>query len=354
MAGLDIHDIKRMESAVTDARNIAIVTHTKPDGDAMGSSMAMYHFIKSSDASRTVGIVLSDRWPEYLDFLMDEDIRKDIYVHTEDSVKTEGFLDESELIICLDFNAYHRTDRLERALSGSKAQKILIDHHLNPDRESFDIIFSETEISSASELLYSILLKTEAIGGEASRLPAKSAEALMTGMTTDTNNFANSTYPSTLVMASELLAAGVDRDHIISELYNQYRENRIRIMGHAMKDLLKITSDGVAYIVLDEKTLKAYGIKEGETEGFVNMPLSISSVRMSLLLKEEDGKVRVSIRSKKGTSANGCARLHFNGGGHENAAGGKLLIPDDIKDISQAATYIENHTHIFLNGNDEK
>ena len=260
----------------------------------------------------------------------------------------------SRKAICLDFNAYHRTDNLEKALERSEAAKILIDHHLNPDRDCFDIVFSETEISSASELLYSILLKTEAISGEVSRLPAKAAEALMTGMTTDTNNFANSTYPSTLIMASELLAAGVDRDHIISELYNQYRENRIRIMGYAMKDLLKITPYGVAYIVLDKKTLKDYDIEEGETEGFVNMPLSIASVRMSLLLKEDEGKVRVSIRSRKGTSANRCARLHFNGGGHENAAGGKLYIPQDIKDISQAAAYIEDHTYMFLKEEDEK
>lgn len=354
MAELDIRDIKRMESAVKDARNITIVTHTKPDGDAMGSAVAMYHFTKAVNCAGNTCIVISDSWPRHLDFLMDGLCGNDITIHADTPEKAEALLEESDLMICLDFNAYHRTDNLEKALERSEAAKILIDHHLNPDRDCFDIVFSETEISSASELLYSILLKTEAVSGEVSRLPAKAAEALMTGMTTDTNNFANSTYPSTLIMASELLAAGVDRDHIISELYNQYRENRIRIMGYAMKDLLKITPYGVAYIVLDKKTLKDYDIEEGETEGFVNMPLSIASVRMSLLLKEDEGKVRVSIRSRKGTSANRCARLHFNGGGHENAAGGKLYIPQDIKDISQAAAYIEDHTYMFLKEEDEK
>ena len=120
-----------------------------------------------------------------------------------------------------------------------------------------------------------------------------------------------------------------------------------------MKDLLKITPDGVAYIVLDRKTQEEYRISEGDTEGFVNMPLSIASVRMSLLLKESQGHVRVSIRSKKGTSANRCAMLHFNGGGHENAAGGRLNMPGDITSVNEAAEYIERHTHIYLN-EDEK
>ena len=175
-----------------------------------------------------------------------------------------------------------------------------------------------------------------------------SATALMTGMTTDTNNFANSTFPSTLKMASALLTTGVDRDYILMRLYNQYSENRIRLMGHVLKDLMTVTDDGVAYIILDRKTMDDYDIKEGDTEGFVNIPLSIDRVRMSFLLKEDEGKVRVSIRSKRGTSANRCAVRYFNGGGHENAAGGKLHIPEDIKGMEDAAEYIETHTHIFL------
>jgi phosphoesterase RecJ-like protein len=170
----------------------------------------------------------------------------------------------------------------------------------------------------------------------------------MTGMTTDTNNFANSVYPSTLIMASTLLAVGVDRDYILSRLYNQYSESRLRLMGHMMKDLLRITEDGAAYIILDLKTQREYDIKEGDTEGFVNMPLSVADVRMSLLLKEDVDRIRVSIRSKKGTSANRCARLHFNGGGHENAAGGRLSIP-----IDEVEEYIKEHVHTYLTENED-
>ena len=136
---------------------------------------------------------------------------------------------------------------------------------------------------------------------------------------------------------------------ILDRVYNQYGENRLRLMGHMMKDLLRITSDGVAYMVLDRKTMNRYDIAEGDTEGFVNMPLSIAQVRMSILVKEDEDRVRVSIRSKKGTSANRCARRFFNGGGHENAAGGRLYIPTDIKVIEEAGDYIERNTHIFLN-----
>jgi phosphoesterase RecJ-like protein len=155
------------------------------------------------------------------------------------------------------------------------------------------------------------------------------------------------------MMASELIAIGVDRDRIISNLYNQYGENRLRLLGHILKDLMTITEDGVAYIVLDKTTLDKYDIKEGDTEGFVNMPLSIDRVKMSLLLKEDGDRVRVSIRSRKGISANRCSRLHFNGGGHENAAGGRLNIPADIAGIDKAGEYIEKHTHIFINEENE-
>ena len=128
----------------------------------------------------------------------------------------------------------------------------------------------------------------------------------------------------------------------------------MRLMGHVLKDLMTITPDGVAYIVLDRKVLQEYHIDEGDTEGFVNLPLSIAKVRMSLMLKDDGDRIRVSIRSKKGTSANRCARLHFNGGGHENAAGGRLRIPQDVSGIEEAAAYIERHTHIFMTEENEE
>lgn len=351
MTDINSSNIQMLCRLIEETAAPVIVTHMKPDGDAMGSSVALYHFLRAM--GHEARIVLNDRFPSYLNFLADAGMKDVIAVYGEKPEDAISAIDGSDLIFCLDFNAFHRTDTLEEALKRSRARKILVDHHLNPDREQFDLSFSETETSSASELLYHILMAMPSVAGDACRIPAACAEALMTGMTTDTNNFANSVYPSTLKMASSLLAAGVDRDRILNLLYNQYSENRLRVLGHMMKDLLTLTEDGVAYIVLDRKTQEAYGVSDGDTEGFVNMPLSIGKVRMSLLLKEDGDRVRVSIRSKKGTSANRCARLHFNGGGHENAAGGRLNMPQDIACIAEAAAYIERHTHDFFT-KDEK
>ena len=353
MKDITSHNIDRFVSLIESAQSIAIVGHMKPDGDALGSCVAMYHYL-AMYGKENVKIVLPNRTQGYLDFIIDKDSAKNILIHEDRPKVSEDAILASDLIICLDFNAFHRTDRLEKVLTESSAAKILIDHHLNPDRDSFTLSFSETAISSASELVYQVLMSTPVIAGQAGRLPTKAAVALMTGMTTDTNNFANSVYPSTLRMASDLIEAGVDRDMIISNIYQQHKETRMRLMGHVLKDLMTITPDGVAYIILNKEVLQKYHIEEGDTEGFVNLPLSIAKVRMSLLLKEDGKMVRVSIRSKKGTSANRCSKLHFHGGGHENAAGGRIYIPEDIADIEQAATYIEAHTHTFITKENEE
>ena len=347
MKDINSDNIQRFEEIIAQAERISIVTHMKPDGDAMGSSAAMYHFLKSQ--GKNPKIILNDPYPAYLSFLTPSEVAEDIVICTENPEEAGSAITSSDLLICLDFNAFHRTDRLDPFLTEAPGKKILIDHHLNPSRELFDLSFSEIEVSSASELLYHILSRTSVIGMQAERLGKECAQALMTGMTTDTNNFANSVFPSTLHMASDLLAAGTDRDYILSMIYNQYGENRLRLMGHIMKDLMRITADGVAYIVLDKRTQEEYETSEGDTEGFVNMPLSIANVRMSIFAKEDTDKIRISVRSKRGTSANMCARRFFNGGGHENAAGGRLMIPEDIASVEQAADYIERTTHIFLN-----
>lgn len=353
MQDITPHNIQTLVSLIEEADKIAIVGHMKPDGDAMGSCIGMYHFLNASGKT-DIHIVLPHRAPSYLDFLLDKNMSGKLMTHEDKPKRAESAITESDLIICLDFNAFHRTDGLENCLRDSKGKKVLIDHHLNPDREQFTLSFSETEVSSASEFLYQILMKTPLINGDAGKLPKDAAVALMTGMTTDTNNFANSVFPSTLRMASDLIEVGVDRNMILSNLYNQYRESRMRLMGHVLKDLMTITADGVAYVVLDSKVLREYYIEDGDTEGFVNLPLSMAKVKMSLLLKEDGDRIRVSIRSKKGISANRCSQLHFNGGGHENAAGGRLYIPKDVASIEAAAAYIEEHTHIFMTQENEK
>ncbi|MDT3356545.1 MAG: DHH family phosphoesterase [Bacteroidota bacterium] len=335
-----IHDLVSRSSKITT------VSHTHPDGDAVGSSVAMACWLKS--LGKDVACIFPDSIGSNLEFIFPSDIRKSTIVCTEDPKGAEARIGESDLIFCLDFNAFNRTEGLAGMLASSKAPKILIDHHLSPDAASFDVCVSETAISSASELAYYVLMTMPETGGKASRLPSGSAKALMAGMTTDTNNFANSTYPSTLRMASELLDAGVDRDSIVAEINWCYGENRLRLIGTAMKDLMTITPDGVSYIILDKATLDRYDVREGDTEGLVNMPLAIRGVRMSIMLKQDEGYFRVSVRSKKGTSANTLAKESFNGGGHELAAGGKLFFPKDIASPEDAAAYIEKVTKEFF------
>ena len=349
MNSINSEKIHTLHTLLSSAESIVIATHMKPDGDAMGSSVGMYHIVRSY--GKEAKIAIANPVPASIDFLTEGS--DDILIHETMPEETENAILSCDLLICLDFNSFHRTDTLQYALEESKAVKVLIDHHLSPDEDRFYLVFSETEISSASELLYHILMELPPIGGNAGNLPRQTAVALMTGMTTDTNNFMNSTYPSTLRMASALLEAGVDRDMIIQKVYNNFKEKRIRLQGHVLKDLLNITPDGVAYMVLDKETLNAYNVEEGDTEGFVNVPLSIDKVLMSILIKEDSDRVRVSIRSRKGVSANRCARLYFNGGGHENAAGGRLHMPGDIGSIAEAAGYIERHTHIFMTEENE-
>ena len=347
----NLENTHKLHECISISSDIVIATHMKPDGDAIGSCLGIYHTLKLY--GKSAKIVISDSPASNLDFLISEDIRKDMFIHNLRKEETEEVIKGCDLLICLDFNAFHRTDTLENPLKESQAVKVLIDHHLSPDSEAFNLVFSETEVSSASELLYHILKTLPLIDNDPRRLPLQAATALMTGMTTDTNNFANSVYPSTFMMASELIDAGVDRNNIIQKIYNSFKESRIRLQGHILKDLMTITEDNVAYIILDKETMERYNVQEGDTEGFVNIPLSIDSVKMSILIKEDDGKARVSIRSKIGTSANRCARTYFNGGGHENAAGGRLYIPADIADIKAAAEYIERNTHIFMTQENE-
>ena len=348
MQMMDTYRVEELAVLFREAREIGIVTHTHPDGDAMGSTLALYHFL-SEKMGKKAYPVIPDSCPSSLDFIVPEGVVADA---GKDSAGVSRRLSSCDLIVCLDLNTFSRTAVLESTLRESSVPKVLIDHHLNPDRDCFKLVFSDTEVSSTCELLYHILMHFPGIS-DASELPAGTAAALMTGMTTDTNNFANSVFPSTLAMASSLLAAGVDRDGIVANLYNEYRENRVRAMGYILSELLHITDDGVAYFVFRREDWKRFGLEEGETEGFVNLPLSIGRVKISIFMKEDDGFFRVSIRSKKGVSANRLAAAYFNGGGHECASGGRLYFPGDISSRGRAEKYIEEVAARFLQNKNE-
>ncbi len=335
--------IRRLEQLLSAASRVCIVVHTRPDGDAVGSGAALLGYLRSV-RGLSACLLVPDPVPDSLDFLVPAE---GMLTASREAGAARGQIAACDLLCCLDMSGFGRAEGLEDALRACTAPKLLIDHHLRPEAEAFDLVFSETQVSSTCELLYQILLALEGTD-TAAGLPLPVLDSLMAGMTTDTNNFANSVFPSTLRMASDLLASGVDRDALLDALYSRYRENRFRAMGCYLSELLHITPDGVAYAILDRRTAARFALREGDTEGFVNLPLGIGDVRMSVFLREEEGRFRVSVRSKPGTSANRLAAAYFHGGGHECAAGGKLFFPQDIAAPEDAAAYIETMTARFM------
>ena len=345
MTDINAADITSTHSLIVGASKIGIVTHTHPDGDAVGSSIAMYQYLRYV-CGKNVRILLADAAPAIVRFLTEP--CNDIIRYDKAPEEVRSWAASCDLMFFLDLNGIHRTGEMEKAFVGTTAMKVLIDHHLNPMREEFVTVFSKTDISSASELLYHILKAMPGIDGDCTKLPPTCLEAVMTGLTTDTNNFANSVYPSTFQTASELIAAGVDRDAILAHIYNSYPERRVRLMGELLYRNLKITSDGVAYMILDGETRDRYGVEQGDTEAFVNIPLSLEKVRMSIFVKDYGDLYRASIRSKRGVSANRLAMKYFNGGGHEQASGGNLPKEGLTGNPQGVAAYIERVTAEFF------
>jgi len=332
--------LRRNENRLSGGRCV----HTHPDGDALGSCTALSLWL--AGRGKAVSCIFPDTPADNLLFILSPKVN---YLYGDaHAAAARKALEACELLIQLDCNQFSRTEGLAPFLEASSAQKILIDHHLNPDRESFDIVFSTPEISSASELLYWVLKAAEGDTLGPLGLGMTIGTALMAGMTTDTNNFANSVFPSTFQMASELIAAGVNRDALLQQLYSSYRENRVRLMGYMQYEGLKVLPEGAAYMILTKDIMSRFDLREGESEGLVNVPLSIGAVKLSVLLKEDDGHFRVSVRSKKGTSAQQLAVRFFHGGGHENASGGKLFIGPDIANAQAAEAYVSNALKTFL------
>ncbi len=343
MKNIPSDKIKELDAIFAKARKAIISTHAHPDGDAIGSSTALLKYLRRRGIDAR--ILLPDPCPETLEFAIGEDVAGFVEAGEENA---GALLSDADLLVSIDYNTPGRTECLEEYIRAFNGVKVLIDHHLFPETAFYSLVISEEEVSSASELLYYILKGMGDVDSDPKKIGPRIGTSLLLGMTTDSNNFANSTYPTTLQMAGELVDAGVDRDALLGQLYQTYRENRFRMMGYYLSKRLKITPKGVAYAVLTASDLKRFDIREGETEGFVNMPLGIAEVRLSILLKQDKDRIRVSLRSKPGTSANLCARTYFHGGGHELAAGGRLCEGVDFPSIADAAAYIEECTEKFF------
>ena len=333
-------NIQALRQWLAQAGRPVVVGHTHPDGDALGSATGLALYLRSLGLD--AACLFPDSPAENLRFILHPEVP--YFFHDVQPDAAVQRIARADLVFLADANAFSRAEALEGPLKGSPARKALLDHHLNPDTDSFGLVFSTPDISSASEVVYWVLKALTENGS----MPSGVYDALMTGMTTDTNNFANSVFPSTMQMTSELLAAGVDRDALLVQIYQSYRENRVRLMGYMQSEQLHILPGGAAYMILTRDIQHRFDMQDGESEGLVNVPLTIGKVRLSVLLKEDEGHFRVSVRSKKGTSAQQLAQTYFHGGGHENAAGGKLFIGRDIASAQDAPACLERILKNFL------
>lgn len=321
-----------------------LVGHFNPDGDAVGALTAMYHYLQSRGMAPSA--VLPSPYPDYLSFLIGEGVT--ITIHSQDDKSARALIASADLLICFDFNRLSRTEHLENDILASEAPKVLIDHHPFPEAEHFDLVYSEIDLSSSCELLFWIIMSMSDVDGDVSRLSLKCAESLYVGMMTDTNNFYNSVSASTFEMASLLTGAGVDKTRLQECVYNNYSADRMRLMGHLLKDCLHVIEDcGVAYLLLSAADKRFYNFSIGDSEGFVNLPLSIKGIKISALFSELDcgteKYIRVSLRSKGDLDINRFASLYCNGGGHLNAAGGRLYMP-----FEEVGPYIEKSFREYL------
>ncbi len=317
-------EAERFQKYLSQSKNVLIISHTNPDGDAVGSATAMRNYLECQGVYST--IVLPNNYPDYLSFL---DNKAPIKIFSKDKISALKSIDNANLIIALDFNQLKRVDELERHVLESSAKKVLIDHHPSPESDVFDLVISNTEVSSTCELLFWLLsmLEEGKPDGLTKKLTLDVSNSLYVGMMTDTNNFANSVSSATLLMASNLIDSGVDKEKIQNLVFGGFSENRMRLMGHLLLNtMVVIEKYGVGFMMLSMKDQERFNYNEGDSEGFVNLPLNIKGITMSALFTEKKDEIRLSLRSSGDLSVNKFSRLHFNGGGHERAAGGKLNI----------------------------
>ncbi len=331
--------IKDAIQYLASAKNIVLLSHKNPDGDALGSGLALYQYFKEKKIS--VNFVLPNQLPDYLDWM--PNVQNVITYNTQKELALK-VISQTDLIIMVDFNHSSRLDKMAEIVLESKAPKIMIDHHPYPESIS-DILYSRVSASSTAEMVFEFI--TAINNGE--KLSKEIAECLFLGIVTDTGSFSyNSSNPFTFEVVSELLKSGIDKDFVIDKVYNNHSHSRLRLLGYCLNDNMKVLPElSTAYIYLSQADLEKYNFEPGDTEGFVNYPLSIKGIVFSAIFIEKDGYTKCSFRSKGKFPANKVSGDHFNGGGHLNAAGGesKASLKDTIDKFERVLPEYSN----FLN-----
>jgi len=318
-----------LKKVVSKAKNISILTHVSPDGDAMGSSLGLFHYLKNKN--KNVKVIVPNSFPGFLEWLP---ASKQIIVFEGGEEKARKQISKSDLIFILDFNNYSRLEKLAELLNTSKAPKILIDHHREPDT-CFEYYFHDEHASSTAELVYDFICGTDS----KNKIDKNTATCLHTGIMTDTGSFRfPSTSEKTFRVTADLIKAGANNSEIYNKIYDDYTEQRLKLLGHCLEKLVFLHDYNAAFIALSDEDLKRFDYKKGDTEGIVNYALSVRGIKFSAFFSEKDGSVKISFRSKGKFDVNKFARAHFNGGGHINAAGGisKLSLQQTVENFLNA------------------
>jgi len=331
--------LAQLSQLISDAQTIVITCHTNADGDAIGSSLGWREYLCSLGKEPVV--IVPDQYPDFLQWLPNTEkiIRYD--KHKE---KADMLLKIADLVFCLDYNTLSRTADMQASLEASHAKKVLIDHHLNPDVDSV-LTVSQPEACSTSELVFRIVWQLGAFEG----LGKHFAIPVYCGMMTDTGGFTyNSCASEIYFIISELLTKGVDKDRIYRNVYNNYSENRLRLTGYVMLEKLVVdTARHASYYALTRQDLRRFHFVKGDAEGLVNMPLQMKGHKLSISLREDTEKenlIWVSLRSVDDFPCNKMAAEFFNGGGHLNAAGGRLncSVDEAVRIAQQAILHYES------------
>ncbi|MGW8314309.1 MAG: DHH family phosphoesterase [Bacteroidales bacterium] len=318
---LDKEQIGSIRQWLDAAGKVAILTHTNPDGDAIGSSLALaLALVKKGIDAR---VVIPDGLPDFLRWLPGIE-RSTTFIYKKE--KATGIIEEADLIFCLDFNDPRRLNGVQEPLSRSGVRKILIDHH--QDLVCFaDICISETWRGSVGEMIYVFLKEIF----EEDLLDQEIATCLYVAIMTDTGNFNYaSSYPEIFHVVGDLMNYHLDKDTIYSNVYDSFTEDRMRLQGYCMQEKMVVFPQyHTAYISLTEEELKNFNHRKGDTEGFVNIPFSVKGVRFTALFVEKPDRIKVSFRSRGKFPVNRIASEHYQGGGHINAAGGDSFLSMD-------------------------
>lgn len=324
---------------IDSSDNIVVCCHVNPDGDALGSCLGWAEFLRSK--GKEPRIIVPDQFPDFLHWMPKTET---ILRYDKHKAEADALIECADLVFCLDFNQLSRTDAMAGPLAASHAPKVMVDHHLGPDIDCV-LSVSYPELSSTSEMVFRIVWQM----GGFDMMTSHFAAPVYCGMMTDTGGFTyNSNNPETFFIISQLLTKGINKDKIYRNVYNNYSENRIRLMGYVLYESLVVMPEyHASFFVLTREDLRRFNFVKGDAEGLVNMPLQIKGMKLSISLREDtekDNTVWVSLRSVDTFPCNKMAEMYFNGGGHLNASGGKLLcsIEEAVRITREAIIHFES------------